>query len=451
MPVAGLGVLTCDVPPGLVDEAVEAAGCRDKRRRLLPARTVVYLVLGLCLLSGADSLGPPGYRAVMRALAGGPRVPTASGLCRARQRLGAKPFQLLFERLARPLAAPGEAGSFALGLRTVAWDGTTAAVPATPANAALGSTGGGRDPQLRLLALLECGTRAVIGAALDGAGRASEQALARQVLACLKTGMLLLADRNFEGHELWGLARSTGAHLAWRARSSLVFEALEQLPDGSFTSVILTPRDAAAGWARRRRGLPPPPGGHPVRVIEYAVTAARRDGTARTQTFRLVTSLLDHQQAPAAALAALYHQRWEAENGFAELKTRLRGAGNVLRSRTPELACQELWAFLIVWHALARLRRAAALAAGTDPDRASFTVTVRTARDRARCAHSPAARASAIALIAADLLPPRRRDRQYPREKKRTISPYPARKTPPPGNVTYTIHITSQPPPAQSP
>jgi hypothetical protein len=307
--------LTFDVPPALVDEAVELAGCREKRRRLLPARTVVYLVLGLCLLSGADSLGPPGYRAVMRALAGGLRAPTASALCRARQRLGAKPFQLLFERLAQPLAGPGEAGAFALGLRLVAWDGTTAAVPATPAGAVLGSTGGGQGPQLRLLALVECGTRAVIGAALDGAGRASEQALARQVLACLTAGMLLLADRNFEGHELWGLARSTGAHLAWRARSSLVFEPLEHLPDGSFTSVIPTPRDAAAGWQRRRRGLPPPPGGHPVRVIEYSVTAARRDGTTRTETFRLVTSLLDWQQAPAAALARLYHERWEAEIG----------------------------------------------------------------------------------------------------------------------------------------
>lgn len=449
MPGSGLGALTFEVPPELVDEAVELAGCREKRSRLLPARTVVYLVLGLCLLSGADSLGPPGYRAVMRALAGGLRVPTASALCRARQRLGAKPFQLLFEHLARPLAAPGEAGSFALGLRLAAWDGTIAAVPATPANAALGSTGGGSGPQLRLLALLECGTRAVIGAALDGAGQASEQALARRVLACLTTGMLLLADRNFDGHELWGLARSAGAHLAWRARSSLVFQPLEHLPDGSFTSVIQTPAAAAQGYRRRKRGLPPPRDGHPVRVIEYTVTAARHDGTASTESFRLVTSLLDHQLAPAAELARLYHERWEAENGFAELKTRLRGAGFTLRSRLPELACQELWAFLITWHALARLRRAAALAAGTDPDRASFTVTIRTAR--ACAVRTDCDRDRAIALIAADLLPPRRH-RQHPRETKRARSPYPARKTRPPGTVTYTIHITtSTPPPARSP
>jgi hypothetical protein len=444
--------LTCDVPPELVDEMTELAGCREKRSRLLPARAVVYFVLGLCLFSGADSMGPPGYRSVMRSLMHGARhvaglaVPSASALCRARQRLGAKPFELLFERLAGPVAAAGEAGAFALGLLLVAWDGTGIDVPASAATIAAFGTAAGAGPQLRLMALVECGTHAVIGAAFDGLARASEHVLARRLLACLRPGMLLLADRNFPGWELWGLAAGTGAELCWRVQDRRVLEPVVRLPDGSFTAVMPTPEAARTAWKRRQRGLPPLSDGHRVRVIEYSLTVTRRDGTSRTEAFRLVTTLLDPQRAPAAELAALYHERWEAENGYAELKTRLRGAGFTLRSRTPELACQEMWAFLIVWQAISALRRQAAAQASTDPDRASFTVAIRIARDHARTWHDvPADRDRAIAAIISDLLPPRR-DRQCPREKKRPRNTYPTRKTGqprPPGTVTYAIHVTT--------
>jgi hypothetical protein len=461
----GLGVLTCEIGPDLVDEVVDLAGCREKRSRLLPARAAVYFVLGLCLLSGEDSMGPPGYRSVMRSLTHGVRhlagmaVPSRSALCRARQRLGAKPFELLFDRVRGPLAA-GASGARAFGLLVVAWDGTGIDVPATAANiAAFGCPHGGGQPQLRLMALVECGTHAVIDAAFDGVARASEQALARRLLHALRPGMLLLADRNFPGHELWGLA-AAGAHLAWRARGDLVFTPLEILPDGSFISVIPTPRDARAGWALRRRGLPQ--AGHRVRVIEYDVTVAGRGRAARTESFRLVTTLLDPERAPAAELAALYHRRWESENGYAELKTRLRGTGFILRSQSPDLACQEMWALLTVCQAISALECRAARQARIDPARVSFTVTLRIARDHARTQHAAlapggldAARQQAIADILADLLPPRR-DRHCPREKKRPRnSTFPARKSTrprPPGNVTYHIHVTRKTTqPAQTP
>jgi Insertion element 4 transposase N-terminal/Transposase DDE domain len=311
--VPGLGVLTCEIGPRLVDEVVDRAGCREKRARLLPARAVVYFVLGLCLFSGEDSAGPPGYRSVMRSLTHGVRhlaglgVPSAAALCRARQRLGSKPFELLFDLLRGPLAAAGAPGAFAFGLRVVAWDGTGIDVPGTAVNAAAfgGPAGGG--PQLRLMALIECGTRALLDAALDGFARASEQVLARRLLHALQPGMLLLADRAFPGYQLWGLAAATGAHLAWRVRSSAVLTPLAALPDGSYLSVLPTPHDARQGWKLRARGRPQ--AGHRVRVIPYTVTAAR-GGAARTETFRLVTTLLDPQAAPAADLAALYHQRW---------------------------------------------------------------------------------------------------------------------------------------------
>jgi len=464
--LSGLGVLTCEVSPGLVDEVVDLAGCREKRSRLLPARAVVFFVLGMCLLSGEDSMGPPGYRSVMRSLThrvrdlAGTVVPSASALCRARQRLGAKPLEMLFERVRGPLAGRA-AGALAFGLLVVAWDGTCVDVPATAANVAeLGCPGGGQ-PQLRLMALVECGTRAVIDAAFDGVARASEQVLARRLLAALRPGMLLLADRNFPGHQLWGLAAATGADLLWRAKAGLVLPVLEALPDGSWISVMPTPRDAREGYTRRRRGLPPREAGHRIRVVEYTVTAAAGDGTARTESFRLLTTLLDRELAPAADLAALYRQRWESETGYGELKTRLRGAGFILRSRSPELACQEMWAFLVICQALAALKCQAARQARVDPDRISLTAVLRTARDHARTQHDTLtpqglarARAQAVSDVLTGLLPPRR-SRRSPREKKRPRNTYPARKAGqprPPGNLTYHVNITrTTPQPARTP
>jgi hypothetical protein len=231
-----------------------------------------------------------------------------------------------------------------------------------PANAAAfgGVQGGG--PQLRLLALIECGTHALIGAVFDGVARASEHKLARRLLHALGPGMLLLADRNFPGWELWGLAAGTGADLAWRIKKNLVFTPSAVLPDGSFLSVMATPAETARlGQARAAGRIPPGlPEGHAVRVIEYTVAVRAADGTTRIGPFRLATTLLDHRRAPAAELAALYHERWESENGYAELKTRLRGAAFILRSRSPERVCQELFAFLTVYQALCALETEAA-------------------------------------------------------------------------------------------
>jgi hypothetical protein len=446
---AGLGVLAAGIGPGLVDEVVDLAGCREKRCRLLPARAVVYFVLGLCLFSGADSAGPPGYRSVWRWLTGGVRhlhglaLPTSAALSRARQRLGAKPLELLFERCRGPVAGAGTPGALAFGLRLVAWDGTGIDAAQTPGNvAAFGVTPGG-DPQLRLLAVTECGTHAVVDAAFDGRERASEQELARRVIASLGPGMLLLADRNFPGYELWGLAAATGAHLAWRIKKNLVLPPLKVLPDGSYLSVMRTPAANKRVAQARYRGRAPASrqDGHLVRVTDFAVTVTSPGGGTRTESFRLVTTLLDHELAPAAELAAIYHERWEAENGYGELKSRLRGTGFTLRSKTPEMVRQELWAFLVIYQALCALRAEAAATAGIDPDRLSFTVTIRTARA------TTLTRNQAIADILADPLPPRR-NRQCPRTKKPPRNNYPHRKRDqplPPAAVTYAITITAQP------
>lgn len=465
---AGLGVLTCEITPGLVDEVIELAGCREKRRRLLPARTVVYFVLGLCLFSGADSVSPPGYRSVMRWLTNGlrplheTRLPTSPALTRARQRLGSKPLELLFDRCRGPLASAATPGASAFGLRLVAWDGTDLDVAATAPNlAAFGLAAQAGNPQLRLMALIECGTHALLDAAFDGAARASEQALARRLLHALRPGMLLLADRNFPGYDLWELATATGAHLAWRMKKNRVFPPLATLPDGSFLSIMPTPAESRRQARARHDGRPLPPGppqGHLVRIVEYTVTINHADGATTTQSYRLATTLLDPRHAPATRLAALYHQRWESETSYAELKTRLRGAGFILRSKSPDLACQELLAFLTVYQALRALQARAAHQAGLDPRRISFTTAIRIARDHAS-GHTPAtplthARRRAITDLLADLLPPRR-NRRYPRTKKPAKNTFPAstqNHPRPPSQVSYHITITPEhPPPPQPP
>jgi hypothetical protein len=168
-----------------------------------------------------------------------------------------------------------------------------------------------------------------------------------------------------------------------------------------------------------------------VRIIEYTITIHAADGTTRTEPFRLVTSLLDHQIAPATQVAALYQQRWEIENSYGELKTRLRGASFIPRSRSPELVRQEPWAFLTVCQALCAPRAEAASTGGIDPDRVSFTVTIRVARDHA--VGGPAtltfaqARGQAICDILGDLLP-RRRNRQCGRVKKPPKNTSPSKK-----------------------
>lgn len=465
-----LGVLTEEISPELVDEVVELTGCGERRRRLLPARAVIYFVLALCLFSSSDSAGPPGYRSVLRTLTEKlrhlpglcvQRLPTSSALTRARQRLGDKPLQALFERRCGTLATTVTPGAFAFGLRLIAWDGTALDVPDTPANAAeFGFTGKGGvnqsgHPQVRLMALTECGTHALVDAAFDAVARFSEHKLARRLLASLRPDMLLLADRNFAGHQLWGLARATGAHLAWRIKKNLVFVPLRVLSDGSYLSIMRTPAENIRHGQARAAGrtLPEPPRGHLVRIIEYTVTIHPQAGPPRTETFRLVTSLLDHRLAPAHQLARAYHQRWEIENGFAELKNSLRGAGFILRSKAPELIYQEIYALLTVYQALCALQTRAAEHGGTDPDRISFTVTVQLARltVAAQAATNvttlDTARREVTTELLAALLPPRR-NRQCQRIKKPSKNTFEVRKRDQPrtpSNVRYTLKVTKHP------
>jgi hypothetical protein len=381
-----LGVLTRVFPPELVDEVVAECGRVEQRSRLLPARVVVYFVLAMCLFSGQ------GYEEVARLLTQGLervrqwekpwRVPTTAAIGRARRRLGPKPLRVLFERVCLPVAVPETAGAWYRQWRLVAVDGTVFDVPDTHANGEFfGRPGSGRGqqrsayPQVRVAALVECGTHAVFAAA-SGPLSVHEQQLIPALLDRLEPGMLVMADRGITGFELWRAASGTGADLLWRVRKNVVLPVLAAFGDGSYLSEIVASGD-------RARCDPVT-----VRVVEY--TLGRDHGET---VYRLMTTICDPHAAPATELAALYHQRWEIENTLDEIKTHQGGHRLVLRSQYPDGVEQEIYGFLLVHHALRDIMHGAAHQAGLDPDRISFTRTLRVARRHvtAQAALSPLA------------------------------------------------------------
>ncbi|MCC2614518.1 IS4 family transposase [Neorhizobium petrolearium] len=218
---------------------------------------------------------------------------------------------------------------------------------------------------MRFVSLVENGTQVLFASQMAGCAT-SEVTLAKAVLACLEPDMLCLADRSFFGFELWSLARDSGANLLWRVRKNMRLSPDKRLPDGSCLSRIYR---CERDWRHKTNGVQ-------VRVIDY-----RLDGvTGAEPIYRLVTSLLDHEEAPAKELAALYHERWAIETSFDELKTHLRGARIVLRSRTPDLVRQEFYGLIMAHFAIRGLMHEAALSADEDPDRLSFIHTVRVIR-----------------------------------------------------------------------
>ena len=229
------------------------------------------------------------------------------------------------------------------------------------------SRGSSAYPQVRFVSLVENGTHVLFGTQLGGYHQ-GEITLAHKVLPSLKKGMLCLADRNCFGFDLWKKALATGADLLWRVKKNLRLPCEKRLPDGSYLSTIYrSDKD-------RRRGA----NGIRVRVIEYTL-----EGVADAEPiYRLVTSILDHDRAPAQQLAALYHKRWEIETALDELKTHLRGAQIVLRSKTPELVQQEFFGLLMAHYAIRGLMHEAALKADEDPDQLSFLHAVRVVQRR---------------------------------------------------------------------
>ena len=369
-----LGVVASTFPLVKVHEALSATNRESLRQRDLPAHVMVYYVIALALYMQSS------YREVLRCLLEGVqwlfgpsamvKVAGKSAISQARKRLGWEPMRHLHDDVVRPIAGPSTQGAWYGGWRVVSLDGSTLDIADDAANEeAFGRPGASRGtsayPQIRFVSLVENGTHVLFSSRMAGY-TTGEIPLAKSVLAGLRQGMLCLADRHFYGFNLWTQAQNTGAELLWRIKKNMRLARERTLPDGSYLRhVYPSERD----WRHKTNGVA-------VRVIDY-----RLEGIPGAEpVYRLLTTLLDPEQAPADELAALYHERWEIETALDELKTHLRGAGIVLRSRTPDMVRQEFYGLLMAHFAIRNLIHEAALKVGEDPDRLSFLHAVRVIR-----------------------------------------------------------------------
>jgi hypothetical protein len=335
------------VPPQAVNEVLDAHGRNSQRIRAFPAVAGVYYVMALSLYPEAAYEAV--FSAVSQGLAWDAGAPQPAAVGRAsisslRIRIGAQPLAELVRRCCVPMAdAANHASAFYRGLRLVGIDGSTFELPDELDNDQAFGRPGGRQgragyPQARCALLAECATHAILGANL-GPYRCGEWELCVPLLDCLKPGMLCLADRGFNGFEHWERARATGAELLWRCASTRVLPVEQMLEDGSYLSTI-RPSGVSQAQARQRAIT--------VRVIDYKLPKLP-DAESH---YRLLTTLLDANAAPAMELAEVYHRRWEMEAIYDELKTHLRQSRRVLRSKTAELVRQEFYGWVLMHYAV---------------------------------------------------------------------------------------------------
>jgi transposase IS4-like protein/DDE family transposase len=371
-----LGVIAKFFPVEKVRGVLENTGRASVRERDLPAHVVVYYVIALALYMRSS------YREVLRCLLEGVqwlldpssavKVAGKSGISQARSRLGVEPVRALYEAVVVPIAKRRTKGAWYRDWRLVSLDGSTLDVADTTDNEeGWGRPGASRGssafPKLRFVGLLENGTH-VLWAAQMASYATDEITLAQKVVPALRKGMLCLADRFFPSYQLWQAAVNTGADLLWRTRQNARLEIDQRLPDGSYLSRIY----ASTSDRRNQRNA------ILVRAVDYRL----KDMPDAEPVYRLITTILDPKQAPAKELAALYHERWEIETALDELKTHLRGAQIVLRSKTPELVKQEFYGLLMAHFAIRGLMHEAALQADEDPDRLSFVHAVHVVQRR---------------------------------------------------------------------
>ncbi len=363
-----LGSLSKFFPQHEIEAILRASGREGKRRRKLPALDLMYYLIALGLHASE------GCRAVLRRilLRRGTRedeeleqICSDSAISQARTRLGWEPLRALYETVVKPIATRASLGAWYRRWRLVTLDGSVLDVADTKRNErAFGRPGSARGksafPQLRFVTLVENGTHVLFGAEL-GRYNTGEATLARKVVRRLPADSLCLADRNFFSYSLWKAALTSGAALLWRVKADMVLPKLKRLSDGSYlTKIYPSPRARAKDIH-----------GVLVRLITYRLGG-------KGEEYRLLCSILDPRKAPAIQLANLYSKRWTIETVLAELKTRLRGARVVLRSRVPALTRQDFYGLLLAHFGVRALIHEAALEAKVDATDLSFIHAVRT-------------------------------------------------------------------------
>ena len=384
-----LGVVSARFERDLLEEVLNQTERREKRVRRLPAHVMIRYVIAMGLFAQES------YDEVMRRLVGNLRrlgswhddwqVPTASAITQARQRLGPQPLAELFDRACVPLAGPGTKGAWLARRRLMAIDATSLDVADTPANAErfdrLGSgPKASAYPKLHVAALAECGSHAIVAAVL-GSCRTGERTLVKDLTRRIEANMLVLADAGLFSFELFNSFAATGADLAWRVGASVSLGHVRWHDDGSYQALIFKPglsadrRTRLVEQARTGQDIPADLA-RAVRVVEYTVPDRNPDG----ELIVVVTTLTNPFEVPALDLAAAYQQRWEQESALNEIKSELRGRGEVLRSKTPDLVEQQFWGLLLAHYAIRALLVEAADPAGYDPDRMSFVKGLRVVR-----------------------------------------------------------------------
>jgi len=420
------------IPVEVIDDALTRTGSREERTRALPARLVVLFVIAINLWadeSMSDAFGSlvDGLRRCSDLFLGTKR-PGKSALSQARARLGVAAVREVYRAVAKPMATEGTEGAFYKGLRLVAIDGSTFDLADTGRNDVVfgrpGSSrkeGGGAFPQAQVVALAECGTHAVFDFVIAPC-RKGEPGLAKKLLRSVSAGMLLTWDRNFHSYELHRRARRTNAHILGRIKKNLVLPVLKRLPDGSYLSKLYR---STKDRRHDRDGIV-------VRIVEYVFDDPSRPGHG--EVHRLITSLLDPEKYPALELVTEYHERWEEEITFDEIKVHQRRSDNPLRSRTPKGVVQEIYGLFLAHFAIRRLMHEAALKSGQDPRRLSFVSSLRIVRrwipalQQAATERLPRLYDHMLAEIARTTIPPRD-GRINPRVVKRKMSNF-ARKRP---------------------
>lgn len=417
------------LPPPQLEQLLRAAGCRCQRLRKLPPATVLA-----CALAYAAHPDQPWQNLWAHLHPHDPAPPCAAAWHYARQRLGWPAVRELFLRLAPPPAAGA-------GLRLLALDGTTLAMPASAANArafgyAKNQCGNSGYPLLRLVTLADLGSQGILDAAL-GRGRASEVPLARRLTASVPAGSLVLADRLFFGYRLIAAVLGRGSQVLFRLKAGQYRLPCEgRLADGSYLSRIWpSPRARRQG----RDGLA-------VRVIEYDRHEAEGAGPGERQ--RLLTTVLDPAVLPAGEAVATYPWRWGHEGMHRDLKETLLGGRAVpLRSRRPELVRQEVYALLAVHNLLRGLMGRAARGAGQDPSRLSYRGCWRVLRRQLLVAVGEAGawHEGLLQRLSRQRLGPKRL-RQYPRKVKSPRCKWPRKKKRDRGGKRNPGHYTIIPP-----
>lgn len=411
-----------------IEEALVATGTATVRKRKLPAAMVVWIVIAMALFRDRSILEVVHHLDLIlpeKAKEGTRRgVVTNSAVVQARDRLGPNPLEQLFERTAACWAAASARADPWRGLAVYGVDGSVLRVPDTSENeAAFGRPGSGRGaagyPQLRVVALMVLRAHILAGLSL-GPCTVGERTLAESLLAKIPDQSLTILDRGFLAYSLLHRLQRNGSQRHWliRAKSNLKWRTLRRLGSKDELAEITIARQA-------RRSDPDLPERLIVRVIRY------QHRGFRTQT--LLTSLLDPDAHPAAEVVALYHERWELELGFDEIKTHALEREESLRSRAPERVRQEVWGLAIAYNLVRLHMEHVAHHAGTVPTRISFRHALLLIRNFWLTAWitSPGnlpARLNTLHQELALLILPPRRARRYPRAVKIKMSGYPRKR-----------------------